>query len=134
MDIGFIGLGTMGSLISANLVKAGHNVRVWNRSRPPVDALAKLGAIPVASAREAFAGDAVFSILADDAAVHTVIDPLLADAPRGLVHVNMATISIALARDLALRHQEQGLFYISANVFRSTRVSRLRKTDSCCCR
>jgi 3-hydroxyisobutyrate dehydrogenase-like beta-hydroxyacid dehydrogenase len=117
MDVGFIGLGTMGSLIAANLVKAGHNVRVWNRSRPPVDALAKLGAIPVASAREAFAGDAVFSILADDDAVHAVIDPLLADATRGLIHVNMATISIALARDLATRHRERGLFYISANVF-----------------
>ncbi len=117
MDIGFIGLGTMGSLISANLLKAGHKVRVWNRSRPPVDALAKLGAMPVATAREAFAGDAVFSILADDAAVHAVIDPLLDAAPRGLVHVNMATISIALARDLASRHHERGLSYISANVF-----------------
>jgi 3-hydroxyisobutyrate dehydrogenase and related beta-hydroxyacid dehydrogenases len=39
MDIGFIGLGTMGSLIAENLIKAGNQVRVWNRSRAPVDAL-----------------------------------------------------------------------------------------------
>jgi 3-hydroxyisobutyrate dehydrogenase-like beta-hydroxyacid dehydrogenase len=64
-----------------------------------------------------FSGDAVFSILADDAAVHAVIDPLLEGAPRGLVHVNMATISVALARDLASRHSEHGLSYVSATVF-----------------
>lgn len=117
MDIGFIGLGTMGSLIAANLVKAGHKVRVWNRSREPVDALARLGARPVATAREAFSGDAVFSMLADDAAVRAVIDPLLDSAPKGLVHVNMATISVSLARDLAARHREHGLAYVSATVF-----------------
>ena len=117
MEVGFIGLGTMGSRIAANLIKAGHKVRVWNRSRPPVDALARIGATPVATAREAFSGDAVFSILADDAAVLAVIDPLLDGAPKGLVHVNMATISVSLARDLAARHREHGLAYIAATVF-----------------
>jgi 3-hydroxyisobutyrate dehydrogenase-like beta-hydroxyacid dehydrogenase len=117
MDIGFIGLGTMGSRVVANLVKAGHKVRVWNRSRPPVDAIAALGATPVSTAGDAFSGDAVFSMLADDAAVRTVIDPLLDGAPKGLVHVNMATISVTLARDLAARHSERGLFYVAATVF-----------------
>ena len=117
MDIGFIGLGTMGSRIAANLVKAGNKVRVWNRSRGPVDALARIGARPVSTAREAFSGDAVFSMLADDAAVRAVIDPLLESAPKGLVHVNMATISVSLARDLAARHRDRGLAYVAAPVF-----------------
>src|SRR5882672_1836277 len=117
MDIGFIGLGEMGSRIAENLIRAGYKPRVWNRSRPPVDALARLGARPVSTAREAFSGDAVFSMLADDAAVHAVIDPLLDGAPKGLVHVNMATISVALARDLAARHKDHGLFYVAATVF-----------------
>jgi 3-hydroxyisobutyrate dehydrogenase-like beta-hydroxyacid dehydrogenase len=117
MDIGFIGLGTMGSRMAENLIKAGHQVRVWNRSRAPVDALARLGARPVATAREAFSGDAVLSMLADDAAVHAVIDPLLDSAPKGIVHVNMATISVSLARDLATRHRDRGLFYVAATVF-----------------
>src|SRR6266704_3732484 len=117
MDIGFIGLGTMGSRIAANLVKAGHKVRVWNRSPQSADALAGVGATPVATAREAFSGDAVFSMLADDAAVRAVIDPLLDNAPKGLVHVNMATISVALARDLAARHRARGLEYVAAPVF-----------------
>ena len=117
MDIGFIGLGTMGSRVAANLLKAGHKVRVWNRSRPSVDALAGVGATAVATAREAFGGDAVFSMLADDAAVRAVIDPLLDGAPKGLVHVNMATISVGLARELAARHGERGLVYVAATVF-----------------
>jgi 3-hydroxyisobutyrate dehydrogenase-like beta-hydroxyacid dehydrogenase len=117
MDIGFIGLGTMGSRVAENLVKAGNKVRVWNRSRAPVDALARLGALPVSTARDAFSGDAVFSMLADDAAVRAVIEPLLDGAPKGLVHVNMATISVALARDLAARHRDRGLFYLAAPVF-----------------
>src|SRR5438105_11856219 len=117
MDVGFIGLGTMGSRVAANLLKAGHKVRVWNRSRASVDELATLGATPVSTAREAFSGDAVFSMLADDAAVRAVIDPLLDSAPKGLVHVNMATISVALARELAVRHREHGLLYVSATVF-----------------
>lgn len=117
MDIGFIGLGTMGSRIAANLLKAGHKVRVWNRSRPSVDALARVGATPVTTAREAFSGDAVFSMLADDAALREVIEPLLDDAPKGLVHINMATISVALARELAARYKERGLFYVAAPVF-----------------
>jgi 3-hydroxyisobutyrate dehydrogenase-like beta-hydroxyacid dehydrogenase len=117
MDVGFIGVGTMGSRIAANLLKAGHKVRAWNRNREPVDALARQGATPVSTAREAFSGDAVFSMLADDAAVHAVIDPLLDGAPKGLVHVNMATISVALARELAARHRDHGLFYVAATVF-----------------
>jgi 3-hydroxyisobutyrate dehydrogenase-like beta-hydroxyacid dehydrogenase len=117
MDIGFIGLGTMGSRVAANLVRAGNKVRVWNRSRAPVDALARIGAVPASSARVAFSGDAVFSMLADDAAVRAVIVPLLDGAPRGLVHVNMATISLSLARELGELHRTRGLTYVAAPVF-----------------
>src|ERR1700745_3926169 len=105
LDVGFIGLGAMGSRVAENLIHAGYDLRVWNRSRPAVDALARLGARPVATTREAFAGDVVISMLADDDAVRTVIDGVLDGAPKGLVHVNMATISIPLARELAAEHR-----------------------------
>jgi 3-hydroxyisobutyrate dehydrogenase-like beta-hydroxyacid dehydrogenase len=117
MDVGFIGLGMMGSRIAGRLAKAGYRPRVWNRSPEPVDALVHLGARRVADARDAFAGDVVFSMLADDDAVHGVIDGLLDGAPRGLVHVNMATISVPLARDLTARHEARGLSYVAATVF-----------------
>jgi hypothetical protein len=117
MDIGFIGLGAMGSAIVANLLKAGHRVRVWNRSAERAAPLVDAGAQAVANVADAFAGDAVISMLADDDAVRAVIvSALLEHAPRGLVHVNMATISVALAEQLAREHAERGLQYVAAPV------------------
>ncbi len=128
MDIGFIGLGEMGGAIVANLLKAGHTVRVWNRTPERARPLAEAGAAIVATPAEAFAGDAVFSMLADDAAVREVIDAtLLARAPRGLVHVNMATISVALATELAREHAELGLHYVAAPVLGRPDVARAAK-------
>ena len=128
MDIGFIGLGEMGGAIVANLLKAGHRVRVWNRTAGRAQPLADAGAQIVASPAGAFTGDAVFSMLADDAAVQAVFDAsLLQNAPRGLVHVNMATISVALAEQLAREHAERGLHYVAAPVLGRPDVARAAK-------
>jgi 3-hydroxyisobutyrate dehydrogenase-like beta-hydroxyacid dehydrogenase len=117
MDIGFIGLGEMGTAMVQNMLKAGHTVRVWNRSRERAQPLVAAGAKVVDSVAEAFAGDAVFSMLADDAALRAVVDAaLLEQAPRGLIHVNMATISVALAEELAQAHAARGLQYVAAPV------------------
>jgi len=117
MDIGFIGLGEMGAAMVANILKAGHQVRVWNRSPERAQALAASGARIVATPAEAFAGDAVFSMLADDAALREVVTAsLLEHAPRGLIHVNMATISVALAEELATAHASRGVDYVAAPV------------------
>src|ERR1700756_3879882 len=117
MDIGFIGLGEMGAAMFANILKAGHQVRVWNRSPERAQPLADAGARIVATPAEAFAGDAVFSMLADDAALREVITAsLLEHAPRGLIHVNMATISVALAEELATAHASRGVHYVAAPV------------------
>jgi 3-hydroxyisobutyrate dehydrogenase-like beta-hydroxyacid dehydrogenase len=117
MDIGFIGLGNMGHAIVENMLKAGHRVRVWNRTRERAEPLAAFGAQIVDSPAQAFAGDAVFSMLADDAAVLQVIDAtLLEQAERGLVHVNMATVSVALAEAMARDHAARGIHYVAAPV------------------
>jgi len=117
MDIGFIGLGNMGHAMVENMLKAGHRVRVWNRTRSRAQALASLGAQVVDEPAAAFTGDAVFSMLADDAAMIEVIDArLLSEAPRDLVHVNMATVSVALAEAMARDHAARGIHYIAAPV------------------
>jgi 3-hydroxyisobutyrate dehydrogenase-like beta-hydroxyacid dehydrogenase len=119
MDVGFIGLGSMGQAMATNLLKAGHTVRVWNRSPAPVEALVALGAQAAVTAREAFSGDAVISMFADDAAVRAVIldGGLLDHAPRGLVHVNMATLSVQIAQELLAAHVAHGIAYVAAPVF-----------------
>ncbi len=118
MDIGFIGLGAMGREMAANLVKAGHAVRVWNRSPGPAEDLARKGAQAVAGPRDAFRG-AVFSMLADDDAVRGIFldQGLLEGAPPGTVHVNLATISVRLTRELAEEHDRRGVGYVAAPVF-----------------
>jgi 3-hydroxyisobutyrate dehydrogenase-like beta-hydroxyacid dehydrogenase len=118
MDIGFIGLGEMGSAMAANALKAGHTVRVWNRSPARTKALAEQGATVVDTPEQAFAGDAAFSMLADDAALRSVLvdGGLIRQAPKGLVHVNMATISVALAEELAALHARHGVAYVAAPV------------------
>jgi 3-hydroxyisobutyrate dehydrogenase-like beta-hydroxyacid dehydrogenase len=117
MDIGFIGLGSMGRSIAENILKAGHGVRVWNRSRERAQPLEALGAKLVDTPADAFSGDAAFSMLADDAAVREVFATGLLDrAPRDFVHVNMATVSVAFAEAFAREHEARGIHYVAAPV------------------
>ena len=116
MNIGFIGLGNMGSAIAARLLAAGHEVRVWNRSPGPARWLAEQGAEAVASAREACAAEVVFSILSDDGAVREVLLGAALPAVPGTVHVNLATISPQLSDELERRLQAEGCGYVAAPV------------------
>jgi 3-hydroxyisobutyrate dehydrogenase-like beta-hydroxyacid dehydrogenase len=119
MKIGFIGLGRMGGHVAENLLKAGHSVTVWNRSQGPVAELVAKGAIAAKAPEDAMQGDAVFSMLSNDQVMRDVglAGPLLAKAPKGLVHVNLATISVAFAKELQAAHKTHGLGYLSAPVF-----------------
>jgi len=119
MKVGFIGLGAMGSAMASNLVAAGYALTVWNRSEPPTLPLASLGAKVALTPERAVQGEVVHSMLANDQAVREVfLDSGLLDAmDRGTVHVNHATISVALARTLAAEHAARGLDYIAAPVF-----------------
>jgi len=119
MKIGFIGLGRMGGHVAANLLKAGHSVTVWNRSQGPVRELVAKGAIAATSPEDALQGDAVFSMLANDAVMREVglAGALLDGAAKGLVHVNLATISVEFAKELQAAHKTRGLGYLSAPVF-----------------
>jgi 3-hydroxyisobutyrate dehydrogenase-like beta-hydroxyacid dehydrogenase len=119
MKIGFMGLGQMGSGIAENLMKAGHEVVVWNRSPGPAIALAKKGASVAQEPEGTLQADVLFSMLANDGAIEEVglTGPLLSHAPRGLVHVNLATISPDLARRLTLAHEVRRIGYVAAPVF-----------------
>jgi 3-hydroxyisobutyrate dehydrogenase-like beta-hydroxyacid dehydrogenase len=120
MDIGFIGLGNMGSGMAANLLKAGHAVAAYNRSQDKVDALVAQGARRAHTVAEACGGEAVVSMLADDAAVEAVTfgpDGIIANLAKGAVHVSSSTISVALAERLVAAHAEAGQRFVAAPVF-----------------
>ena len=119
MKVGFIGLGAMGSAMASNLLAAGHAVTVWNRSAAATEPLASLGARIASTPERAVLGEAVCSMLANDQAVRAVfLDGGLLDAmDPGTVHVNHATISVALAQELAEAHAARGIDYVAAPVF-----------------
>lgn len=119
MKVGFIGLGSMGSAMAGNLVAAGHAVTVWNRSEAAAEPLVGLGAKLARTPDRAVLGDAVCSMLANDQAVRAVfLDGGLLDAmDSGTVHVNHATISVALAQELTEAHAARGIGYVAAPVF-----------------
>lgn len=126
MNIGFLGLGTMGKPMATNLVKAGHRVRVRNRSQEPVAALTAEGALAASSPQEAGQdAEVVISILADDDATRAVvIDGGALEAMKpGSIHINMATVSVACARDLERRHHDKGVRYVAAPVLGRVNVA-----------
>ena len=120
MRIGFVGLGNMGAAMAANLIKAGHEVTVYNRSRPKVDALVSEGARPADSVADACRGDVVFTMLANDDAVAGVTfgdDGIVASLAAAATHVSASTISVALAERLTAAHAEAGQKFVAAPVF-----------------
>ncbi|KJV33747.1 NAD(P)-dependent oxidoreductase [Luteibacter yeojuensis] len=119
MRIAFIGLGSMGAGMAANLIKGGHEVTVWNRTAAVAEPLVAQGATLAATAAGAAQGaEVVHNMLANDAAVREVILGSVLDAlPAGAIHVNHATISVALAEELARTHDARGIGFVSAPVF-----------------
>ncbi len=119
MHIGVLGLGAMGKAIAANLVRAGFQTTVWNRSPQPVAELVAAGANAARDVAELFGCDVVLSVLLDDAAIRAVIldSGVAAATPAGTVHVCMSSVSTSLARDLARTHAERGGRFAAASMF-----------------
>jgi 3-hydroxyisobutyrate dehydrogenase-like beta-hydroxyacid dehydrogenase len=120
MKVGFIGLGQMGTPMARNLLKAGHTVTVFNRTRSRAEALRGDGAIIAERAEEICDSEILVSVLAHDAAIEDVLlsgDTLVSRLKPDAIHVCMSTISVAMARKLTETHARAGNGYISAPVF-----------------
>jgi 3-hydroxyisobutyrate dehydrogenase len=120
MEIGFIGIGTMGAAMARRLLRAGHAVRVHNRTRERELPLAQEGARRAESPRAAASGaEIVITMVSDTADVEAVV---LGD--QGAVHglapgsllVDMSTISPAATRAIAGRLAEGGVAMLDAPV------------------
>jgi 3-hydroxyisobutyrate dehydrogenase-like beta-hydroxyacid dehydrogenase len=121
MKIGVLGLGKMGVGLASNLIKAGHEVVIWNRSPAKAEPLVSLGAALAATPREAAAArEAVISMLADDAALQAVAygeEGLFAGLEEGALHVSMSTIAMATADRFKQEHTARRQRFVSAPVF-----------------
>src|ERR1700677_3473357 len=120
-EAGFVGLGAMGLPIASNLIAAGTQLHIYNRTASKAAPLIALGALHAATAGAAATpGGIVFSILADDYAVRSVTegdDGLAARLAPGGIHVSMSTIAPATSRELARYHAERGSTYLGSPVF-----------------
>jgi 3-hydroxyisobutyrate dehydrogenase-like beta-hydroxyacid dehydrogenase len=126
MDLGFIGLGNMGYAMAQTLLRAGHSVALWNRTRARAETLAASSGARVAEspAGAARGAEVVLTSVADDAATAAVVlgtgdgeaEPLIRGLAPGAVHVSLSTISPAVSKRLDEAHKAAGQEYVAAPV------------------
>ena len=122
--IGLIGLGLMGRPMGMNLLKAGHQLTVWNRTSERAQELVKAGAILAKTPREvAAASEFLLTIVSDPAALESVLwghegqnDGALAGLRAGSIYVDSSTISPSLVRRIATACKERGVRFLDAPV------------------
>ena len=120
MKVGSIGLGHMGAAMAANLVRAGHDISVFNRTPGRAGSLIELGAHEATSVAAACDAEAVITMLADDDAVSQIVfgeAGLITHLPRGAIHLSMSSIGVALSQRLTRAHAQAGQRYVAAPVF-----------------
>jgi 3-hydroxyisobutyrate dehydrogenase-like beta-hydroxyacid dehydrogenase len=120
MDVGLIGLGGMGTGMAKSLLRAGHAVTVFNRTRARADALRANGATVAATIADACRTGIVMTMVADDAALESQVfgdTGILASLPRGGIHISCSTIGVALSDRLTAAHSAAGQEFISCPVF-----------------
>jgi 3-hydroxyisobutyrate dehydrogenase-like beta-hydroxyacid dehydrogenase len=109
----------MGSGMAANLVKAGHAVTAYNRTKEKVEPLVALGAKAAKSLADAFRGEVIFTMLANDDALKSIVygdNGLLAQLAKGAIHISSSTISVDLSERLTSDHAVAGQRFIAAPV------------------
>lgn len=118
--IGFIGLGLMGQPMARNLIAAGYDLTVWNRSRPGIDELLEAGAAAGDSAKDvAGKTDVVITMLPDSPDVEQVVlgeKGVLEGARSGMTLIDMSTISPQVTRDIAAKLSDRGVSMLDAPV------------------
>src|ERR1700737_3019596 len=134
-EIGFIGLGHMGTAMAANLAAAGRRVIAYVRRPDQIGKLEALGLRPTTDIGDLLDCEVVISMLPDDDAVREVVfgrrdiglDGLAAGLMPGAIHLSMSTISTAAASLLASEHARHGQAYVAAPVFGNPDAAKARQ-------
>ena len=124
MRVAFFGLGNMGKPMALNLIRAGHEIKAFNRTPGRATALAQAGARIAKSPIEAVEGaDMAITMLANDQALREMIlapvpprGAVIDALPQGSIHLCTSTISVALSKELTHEHAARGQGYVAAPV------------------
>ncbi|MDR1068898.1 MAG: NAD(P)-dependent oxidoreductase [Clostridiales Family XIII bacterium] len=126
-NIGWIGLGNMGTPMSTNLIKAGNAVAVWNRTKAKADAVISEGAAWADTPRAAAAAsDFIFTMVADGASLHAVTfgaDGLIAGLAPGKIVIDMSTVSVEESAQVNEAVEAAGAKFLRAPVTGSTMLA-----------
>src|SRR5712692_9682795 len=134
-DIGFVGLGHMGTAMAANLAATGRRVIAYVRRPDQIGKLEALRLKPTTDIGDLLDCEVVISMLPDDAAVREIVfgckdagrDGLAAGLMPGAIHLSMSTISTAAASLLASEHARKGQGYVAAPVFANPDAAKARQ-------
>jgi 3-hydroxyisobutyrate dehydrogenase-like beta-hydroxyacid dehydrogenase len=134
-EIGFVGLGHMGTAMAANLAAAGRRVIAYVRRPDHVGELEALGLRPTTDLGDLLDCEVVISMLPDDDAVREIVfgrkdiglDGLAEGLMPGAIHLSMSTISSAAASLLASEHARNGQGYVAAPVFGNPDAAKARQ-------
>ena len=133
--LGFIGLGNMGEPIAANLMAAGHALRVYNRTASKAAALVAKGATLAKNPADvASQGGVVFTMVADDRAIDELCLPsgsFVEKLGAGGIHISLSTIAPATARRLAEHHAKHKVEYVASPVFGRPEAAAAKKLWVC---
>jgi 3-hydroxyisobutyrate dehydrogenase-like beta-hydroxyacid dehydrogenase len=134
-DVGFVGLGAMGTAMARNLLQAGFRLHVFNRTHEKAEQLAGEPGLTIGSrpSELATAGKVIISMLADDTALERVVTGPggLSEGAAGITHVSMSTVSPETARRVAEIHTRRGDRFVSAPVFGRPEAAAARKLWIC---
>jgi len=133
--IGWIGMGRMGYPMAERLLKAGHDVSIWNRTRAKAEPLAKIGGKIVDKLSDLSGMDIVFSIVAEGKDVEQVYfgkDGVLSGSKAPSVFVDCSTIAVEESVEIRKRLKERGADFICAPVSGNAKVIKAGKLSSVC--
>ena len=120
MKVGFIGLGIMGKPMAKNLMKAGHELKVYNRSKEVVEEMVSLGATAAKSLGDTAVGvDALITMLPDSPDVKKVMigeDGVIDYASDGLLYIDMSSILPEVSVEVGTKLKEKGIHMLDAPV------------------
>lgn len=133
MQIGFIGLGNLGTPIAENILETHAGMLVYNRTASKAQPLIDKGALLAGSVKELAATcDVVFTMVSDDAALNHITrdaDGIVANLKAGGIHISMSTILPETANQLTALHKEHGSVYIAAPVMGRPEAARSKKLN-----
>ena len=130
-NLGFVGLGVMGSLMAERLLERGHSLTGHNRTRSKAQSLIEQGMKFAETPRAvAEAADVIFSSVANSAALTSIAEGphgVLAGLSRGKLFVDMSTVSVATSRAIAAKVREKGADMLDAPVSGSVATLKVGK-------